>query len=222
MMKICKVEGCNGKHKALGYCDKHYQQHRKYGRILEYTIFDSNEIIEYDDYAEVVLCNRNKEEVGRSPIDLDDIELIKNIKWGLRKDGYAFNRTVGLMHRLITNCPSNMVVDHINGDKLDNRKSNLRICTQAENNRNKNKYKGNRKYKGVFWNKKANKWYSQIRINNKCINLGYFDDELEASIAYDRAAILYYGVYCKTNHSINNYIEYIISLGLDPSDFGVD
>lgn len=220
-MKVCKVEGCNDKHCGLGYCIKHYRQYKRHGHILEYTRFDLNEIILYDNYAEVILCNKDGEEVARSLIDLEDVELLKNIKWRLCKSGYAYNNKIGFMHRLIMNCPNDMVIDHINGNKLDNRKVNLRICTTAENNRNQNKRRGDysSQFKGVYWHKKANKWITRIKVNNKTKHIGYYDSELDASIAYDRSAIIYFGVYAKLNHGIDNYIDYIISLGLNPDDF---
>ena len=221
MSKLCKVSGCNGKHHGLGYCSKHYHQYKRHGHILERTIYDLNEIITYDDYAEVVLLNKDEEEAGRSLIDLDDMELIKNIKWCMNKDGYAINSTIGKMHRLIMNCPTDKVIDHKNGNRLDNRKSNLRICTQSENIKNQNKQKRNTssQYKGVCYCKQKNKWVVRIQINNKRKHIGYYGSEYEASIAYDKSAILYFGVYAKLNHSIDNYIDYILELGLDIDDF---
>ena len=217
--KICSVEGCNNKHKGLGYCNKHLLQYKRYGKILDRTHRDLNEIIEYEDYAEIIMYNKSNEEVGRTIIGLEDIDEIKNIKWHIDKNGYCYNKDFGLLHRYLTNPNDNMVVDHINGNKLDNRKSNLRICTQSENNKNAKKHKRNTssQYKGV--SKYNNRWRVGISVNNKRKHIGYFNDELDASIAYDKAAIMYFGIYCKTNHPIENYYDYIIELGLDPDDF---
>ena len=223
-MKICSVPNCRGKHYSLGYCEKHYRQYRKYGHILERTHFDKNEIIEYEDYAELILLDKEGIEVARTIIDLDDIDKVKNIKWYMNSEGYIVNSTIGRMHRFIMNCPEDMVVDHINHNKLDNRKCNLRICTIAENNKNRKKQNGNYRsqYKGVGWHKNSGKWSTIIYINNKRKYIGLYDDELEASIEYDKASIMYHGAYCKTNHPIENYIDYIIGLGLDPTDFGIE
>ena len=78
------------------------------------------------------------------------------------------------------------VIDHINGDRADNRITNLRNCTQQENTRNQKQKKGSKsKYKGVSWNKILNKWQSKICVNNLSIHLGYFNKEEQASEAYE-------------------------------------
>ena len=219
-MKICSVSGCNGKHKGLGFCAKHYCQYKRHGKIMDNE--PKNEIILYEDCAEVVIYNREGEEVGRVLIDKEDVEKIKNYKWSMG-NGYVYNGTVGKMHRFLMNCPSNKIVDHINHNTLDNRKTNLRICTQTENCMNRNKRKNTTsQYKGVCWDKQRSKWSVQIAINNKRKYVGLYDSEFEASIEYDRYAIMYHGIYCKTNHPIENYIDYIIGLGLDPTDFGIE
>lgn len=219
-MKVCSVNGCNGKHCGLGFCKKHYNQYKRHGHILERTVFDTNNIIEYEDYAEVIMYNKAGEEVGRAIIDLDDVELVSKYKWYMDKDGYAQNHIVGKLHRFIIDCPSDMVVDHINHNTLDNRKINLRICTQAENSKNRGKRKNcSSQYKGVSLNKKANKWTALIYINDKRKYLGLFDNEYDASVAYDKSAIMYYREYAYLNHSIENYIDYILELGLDIDNF---
>ena len=222
---ICSVDGCNNEVRAKGYCIKHYNQYRTYGKILERTRFDLNEIVIYEDYAEIVLYNKDNMEVARALIDLEDVDKVKDYKWYLNSEGYIYNRKIGLLHRFLMDCPSDLVVDHINHNPLDNRKSNLRICSQKQNLMNQSKPQRNTTsfYKGVSWNRCAKKWHAQIRINKKSKHIGLYDNELEASIAYDRAALLYFGVYAYINHDINNYIEYIVNeLGLDPNEFDID
>ena len=81
------------------------------------------------------------------------------------------------------------VIDHINGDRADNRIINLRSCTQQENLRNQKKRKGfTSKHKGVSWNKNMNRWQSKICINYNNIHLGYFDTEIEARDVYEEKA----------------------------------
>lgn len=220
-VKVCSVNGCNNEVCAKGYCSKHYQQYKRCGHILNRTTHDSNEIIEYEDYAEIVLYDKDNIEVGRAIIDLEDIDKVKNHKWYLR-DGYVYSIKLGLyLHRFLMNPSDNEVIDHIDHNTLDNRKSNLRICTRQQNNMNVPKQRRNTTsiYKGVSFDKQKNKWQAQIQINNKHKSIGRYDTELTASIEYDKKALLYFGVYACTNHPIENYYDYILDLGLNPNDF---
>lgn len=220
--KSCKVEGCYNKHKGLGYCSKHLYQYKKYGESLTPPLKQKNEIIKYEDYAEIVLLDKYENEKDRTIIDLKVIDKVAKYKWCVDNKGYVRNDEVGLLHRFIVDCPEDMVVDHINHNPLDNRKCNLRVCTQAQNSMNTSKTKKNgitSQYKGVGFHKKSGKWRSRICINGKQKCLGYYDNEYDASVAYDKSAILYHGIYCNLNHSIDNYIDYIKELGLEPDDF---
>jgi hypothetical protein len=102
-------------------------------------------------------------------------------------------KTISL-HRFIVNCPAGKCVDHINGNLLDNRRENLRICTQAENRYNSQKSKSNTSgYKGVSWSNSVKKWRSQIRRNKKNLHLGYYDTPEEAYATYCIASKKYHG-----------------------------
>lgn len=104
------------------------------------------------------------------------------------------------MHRFIMDAPKGQQVDHINGNKLDNRKSNLRICSHSENLRNQRKPKDNKSgFKGVSWHKGAKRWCAEIRSNGKRHHLGYFDTAEDAAKAYDIAATLIHGDYARLN-----------------------
>ena len=100
------------------------------------------------------------------------------------------------IHRLIMNFPYNMVVDHINHNKLDNRKENLRTCTHQQNMFNvllrSNNSSG---VTGVCWDKKSNKWLAYITVNKKSINLGYYDNINEAIKIRQEAEIKYFKEY---------------------------
>jgi len=108
------------------------------------------------------------------------------------------------MHRFIMNPGRDLEVDHIDGDGLNNCESNLRICTHAENGRNrqlrKYAYSG---FLGVSWDKKSNKWRAQICINYKTIPLGAFENAQDAARARDEAALKYHGQFARLNFPIS-------------------
>ena len=93
-------------------------------------------------------------------------------------------------------------VDHINGNTLDNRFDNLRLGTQADNCKNRKENKNNKSgFKGVSWHKKKKRWRAQIRVNNKRIHLGYFNNKFYAAVVYARAAKKYFGEWRRKNSS---------------------
>lgn len=91
--------------------------------------------------------------------------------------------------------------DHIKHATLDNRRCNLRICTQGQNLFNSNKYKNGATscFKGVYWNKQRKAYRATIGLNGKRIYLGYYDNEHDAALAYDKAAMKYFGEFAKFN-----------------------
>jgi hypothetical protein len=104
------------------------------------------------------------------------------------------------MHRVIMNAPSGMLVDHRDGNGLNNQKSNLRICNRKQNQQNRPMNSNNKSgYKGVCWNKRSNKWRSGIRVDNKDIFLGSFFCLVKAAKAYDEAAKKYFGEFAYLN-----------------------
>jgi len=106
---------------------------------------------------------------------------------------------------IIGNPRPGFLVDHINGNRLDNRKSNLRFVTNQQNIFNSQKRQliisgGNpSKYKGVTWMTDRNKWRSRITLDGREFHLGVFESEQEAALAYNKAAIKFYGEYANLN-----------------------
>lgn len=112
------------------------------------------------------------------------------------------------LHRAVTNAPDGMFVDHINGDPFDNRRANLRICTRAENQRNRTKQRNNRSgYKGVYaWAGRydSGKWIARVGINGGSVKVGVFTDPVEAAHAYDKAAKRIHGAFASLNFPEND------------------
>jgi len=105
------------------------------------------------------------------------------------------------LSRVVLCAPDNMMVDHINHDTLDNRRENLRLCDNRQNqgNRNKSSRPASSKYKGVCWYKRDSLWIATMKQNRKTVNLGRFGTEEEAAIAYNKAALDFFGEFAKLN-----------------------
>lgn len=198
----CSVENCHNKVMAKGLCSKHYSQLRRYSKIFKYSSRDKTNHIEIlEDHAEIFLIDKNNEICAKALIDLDDVDKVKNIKWhrsDLQRSTYyciSNNSEWRRIHRLIMGVTDkDIVVDHINHNGLDNRKSNLRICTSGQNTCNCLTSKNNKSgHKEVYWSKERKKWCVQISINNKTKGLGRYDTIEEAIEAREKAAKEYYG-----------------------------
>jgi hypothetical protein len=126
-------------------------------------------------------------------LDDQDAELVLGCRWHLTSGGYASNgsRGRGYMHRFLLGLElgDQRQGDHINGDRLDNRRSNLRILTGDQNMQNLRRRGGTSQYRGVHWAKNERKWCAQISKNGRGIALGYFDDELAAARAAQDARL---------------------------------
>lgn len=143
-------------------------------------------------------------------VDDDDFERLSQYKWMAHEkktNTYARrNKSVNgkvktiIMHRFIMGAPDDMQIDHIDGNGLNNQKSNLRICTIDENLRNKGKIEGTLyKYKGLSWCKTKNRYKASINFNGKKISLGRFKTQEEAALAYNKAAIELHGEFARLN-----------------------
>jgi DNA polymerase-1 len=152
-------------------------------------------------------------------VDPDDYRRLSKYKWHASRRGGAFyavcagtiiggKRRRLHMHRAVLNVPDEMLVDHINHNRSDNRKANLRPASLAQNNQNRTKYGHgtcSSKYKGVCWHRSMRSWEAQIRADGRSISLGYFHNEVRAARAYDRAAKRYHREFAALNFPKSKY-----------------
>ena len=139
--------------------------------------------------------------------DKEDYELIKNYCWYINDSGYLVAHVVNSnkrirFHRLIMDCISNhdVLIDHINHDRLDNRKNNLRMVSYHQNAMNMKRKESNTSgVTGVSWDKEKRKWCATITYNYKTIFLGYYSDFNEAVEARKQAEQKYFGEFSYTN-----------------------
>ena len=144
-------------------------------------------------------------------VDATDYEWLSQRKWYALRNKWGFyavrEEYIGsgktrfiYMHRQIMDAPKGMQVDHANGDKLDNRRANLRLCTNAENSRNSTSRKGSSSaYLGVCWDKQHGKWLAKIRIDGRTKHLGRYETEIDAAMIYDAAARIHHGKFANPN-----------------------
>jgi hypothetical protein len=136
-------------------------------------------------------------------VDRDDYDWLCQWRWVFSSNGYAMRtitengrRRFFQMHRVIMGAQRGQLVDHIDGNRLNNTRDNLRIVTRSQNNWNRRPNKGHR-YKGVYSH--ARGWHARIRYLNKRIHLGYFDDPVTAARVYDAAALHLFGHFARPN-----------------------
>lgn len=137
-------------------------------------------------------------------VDDEDYERLSKFKWCVLSRGYAVRSDGGrccYMHREIAGTPKGMDTDHINGDKLDNRRRNLRICSHQENMRAycKPARGGSSRFRGVSRCVPRDKWVAQIYHNGRNLYLGLFPTEVEAARERDRRAREFYGGHAQLN-----------------------
>lgn len=127
---------------------------------------------------------------GRCLVSKINYNTLSKYSWHVSSKGYVLrNCDLFKMHRFILDAPNNMLVDHKNGDTLDNRISNLRLATHQQNMHNMKKREGTiNKYKGTRYRKTNNAWESRCRMFNKDFYLGIFKTELSAGWAYEKKA----------------------------------
>ncbi|MBT7069657.1 MAG: hypothetical protein HN975_02050 [Anaerolineae bacterium] len=139
--------------------------------------------------------------------DFDHQIYVCDFNWRISRNGYVCSKyTISgkqyyiLMHRLIMEAKPGQICDHINKNRLLNIRSNLRFATVKENAINRTKKSGcTSQFRGVSWNKRGQKWRASIGDNYKLIHLGHFENEIDAAMAYNEAAIGLFGEFAQLN-----------------------
>src|SRR5271157_6281687 len=182
----------------------------------------TNSIKEKQQYNESLITQEYLKSILHYDIETDIWTWIVNKSLAVSKgqqagwesgSGYRYvtiNNTNYLLHRLAYlyvkgTWPANDL-DHINRIKNKNKQINLREANRSQNGANREKYANNTSgFKGVSYNKRDKKIVAQIAVRNRHIHLGYFSNTLEAAVAYDKAAIQYFGEFAVTNFPKENY-----------------
>lgn len=191
----------------------------KQGKRVTRQGWNGNKPIKIPDYPNYIPTERveYKEEYDLVYILLSDgsiavcdgcfYERVKTHNWSI-SHGYAYftdnntspRRTEKLHNFILNHTPSDVIIDHINGNKLDNRLVNLRFVSYKENIRNSSsKNNSTSGFKGVSWDSSRNKWIASIQHGGKTHHIGRFDNEEECARAYDKECMRVYGRYAKLN-----------------------
>lgn len=140
-------------------------------------------------------------------VDDEDYDFLIQWKWHISQSGYAVRtdnrlKKTTMMHREVNKTLKNLETDHIDGNKINNQKNNLRSALKVQNQGNRKPQKGTSKFKGVCWNKENKNWRAGIRVNKKSKCLGSFKNEADAARAYNIAAKEYFGDFAKVNEGV--------------------
>lgn len=191
-------------------CRRHYNQKHSFGRLLTRTIKDKNEIVIYEDYAEVVLYNLHHEETGRAKINLEYIDLIRNYKWHLNNWGYADtkvgNSTLFMQDLIYGNLKQGDIVDHIDRNPLNNLINNLRLSNKSTNAINAGLRVNNKSgVTGVNFSEHNNLWRAYISYDKKRHELGWFKTFEEAVKARLEAEVKHHKEFASQKHLYEEY-----------------
>lgn len=197
------------------YCKKHYNHMYRYGKILEKTIYDLNDYrIDYDtDTAYIIIRDKYQNFNGEIIIDLEDLDKLKQYKW-FKSYGYAV--TKGITSKRNMDVPNVIfndydgMYDHIDNNRLNNKKSNLRLVNSHQNAMNMGKkYNNSSGVTGVQSKKVKNgiKWYSVITYNYESIWLGCYNTFDEAVVARLKGEAKYFKNYAPNYNVESNTIK---------------
>lgn len=146
----------------------------------------------------IIPLNKGKEAL----VDDEDFDMLSRYHWYCDVHGYVRTSTPYkmYMHRLIMNPPKNMQIDHSDNNRLNNQRSNLRICSESQNRMNAQLRKTSKSgYKGVSWTTEKQRWKVQLRKDGKNVVSKYFQDKHEAARYYNQKAIEFFGDYAWLN-----------------------
>lgn len=173
----CIVDGCSCKQHASGkgYCRKHYDQFRAFGYV---TLDTPKNRIEKDEDGLVLIIHKHGRDVARVRFDECDIDLIRGHVWSLNGNGYVRTfdgHSPKYLHRMILQYEGSNDVDHIDHDRLNNRRDNLRIVEHWVNC-------GNREYIGARHTGRnlSKPWVASVKCNGRVLFYKYFETEAEA------------------------------------------
>lgn len=159
----------------------------------------------------IIEINSPKNGIYKMLVDDSDYEMVSEYTWRLVTNKYGFSAATNIWvgtnkyksiaaHRLIMRCPKERCIDHIDGNALNNQKSNLRVCSIAENNKNMRIGKRNKSgFKGVWYDPEVRKFRASIGVNGKTKYLSYYPTAIDAAKAYNNAALIHYGEFAKLN-----------------------
>ena len=138
-------------------------------------------------------------------VDDEDYEWLRQYEWQVDRHNSVKTHAPGmkgkLIHRLILNAPEHLEVDHIDGNRLNNQRSNLRLATSSQNKMNRGPRKDNTSgCKGVSWHSQRLKWTARVKAGQKYIHLGLFDSKEAAALAYNATARQLHGEYAWLNN----------------------
>lgn len=188
MKRKCGICGATNEEKIVKWvsaancylCSKHKAQFYRNGKITDptkRTTVDKNEYIIKEDHAEIIIRNNRQQIIATALIDIDDVEKCMPIKWSMSQKHYVRCRHKNIsLHRFIMDYDGPLQIDHINRNRLDNRKSNLRIVSIFVNAQNNGK-------EGVSFDKKTNKWRAEFNRYGKYFYVGSYKTKEEALIA---------------------------------------
>jgi len=140
-------------------------------------------------------------------LDDADYDRAQAYRWHKTSNGYVAGSVVEqgarkrvYLHRWLLDAQPGQLVDHIDGNPLNNRRSNLRLATRSQNQANRRRNRSSRsRYKGVTWHTRQQRWMARLQVNGRRITIGYYADPLQAAYEYDAFARTYFGEYARVN-----------------------